>query len=162
MVYQPAEDTYLTLELIEGVESGNLCVEIGSGSCIIASQLATRCRHVVAVDIDLESCKSCPPDVDVVCSDAAEAVIRGDVAVSNPPYLPPDSPIDVTHHDVGALPRTLRWIASRRPRVVILTFSSLSRLDLILETLRVFCRVVEIGAYHLFFETMYSIKAVCN
>ncbi|MEM1902722.1 MAG: class I SAM-dependent methyltransferase [Pyrobaculum sp.] len=161
MVYPPSEDTYLTLELLKDVDYNDLCIEIGSGSCIISTYLSTKCRHVVAVDIDLNACKSCPPDIDVLCSDAAEAVARGDLVVSNPPYLPPETPLDSTHHDVGAVPKILRWITTHRPRVVVLTFSSLGRADLILDTLRTMCRIVDVGVYHLFFENIYTVRALC-
>ncbi|AET31908.1 N5-glutamine methyltransferase [Pyrobaculum ferrireducens] len=161
MPYTPAEDTYLTLESVEEIEEGDICVDVGTGTCIVGMALAAKCRVTLAVDIDLNSCKMCKPPVDVVCSDVANAVRRADVVVFNLPYLPPEEPTDAAVHDTGVVPRFLRWISMVRPRVVVLTFSSLGRADFILDALRAQCAVVRARKIHLFFETIYTVTAVC-
>lgn len=161
MPYKPAEDSYLTLETIEEIDGGGICVDVGTGYCIIAKKLATKCREVVAVDIDIEACKTCSSEIDVVCSDVGKAVKKVDVVVFNLPYLPPEEPIDITIHDTGVVPRFLRWISIVRPRVVVATFSSLGRADFILEALKAQCVVVAAAKLHLFFESIYSVVAIC-
>ncbi|ACB40319.1 methyltransferase domain-containing protein [Pyrobaculum neutrophilum] len=161
MPYQPAEDSYLTLEALEDVEGGDVCIDVGTGTCILAKSLAGRCRHVVAVDLDPEACKTCK-GVDVVCGDAASALRAGDVVVSNLPYLPPEEPVDPAIHDTGVVPKLLRWISYARPHKVVLTFSSLGRADLVMEALRPMCTVVRLARLHLFFESIYTVVAVCN
>ncbi|AAL64041.1 class I SAM-dependent methyltransferase [Pyrobaculum aerophilum] len=161
MPYKPSEDSYLTLEVVEELGGADICVDVGTGSCIIAEKLATKCRETVATDIDIEACKTCNWTIDVVCSDVGRAVRRADVAVFNMPYLPPEEPIDVSIHDAGVVSRFLRWISITRPRAVIATFSSLGRADFILEALRAQCVIVKVAKLHLFFETIYSVIAKC-
>jgi release factor glutamine methyltransferase len=161
MPYTPAEDSYQTLEALEEVERGDLCVDVGTGTCLLAKALLYKCRHVVAIDIDMEACKSCPPEVDVVCGDAAEALRKIDVLVSNLPYLPPEEPLDATVHDLGIVPKLLRQVTTHRPRVVVLTFSSLGRADHVIDTLRAMCTITTISKLHLFFEDIISVVAAC-
>mgnify|MGYP000732709805 CR=1 FL=1 len=161
MPYRPAEDSYLTLEALEELDSGDLCVDVGTGSCILAGALLGKCRQVVALDVDMEACRSCPREVDVVCGDAAEALGKCDVLVSNLPYLPPEEPLDVAVHDLGIVPRLLRWVAARRPRIVVFTFSSLGRADHLMEALRGMCRVTRVSKLHMFFEDIVTVVATC-
>jgi len=161
MPYTPAEDSYLTLEALEELDSGDLCVDVGTGSCILAKALLSKCRQVVALDVDMEACRSCPGEVDVVCGDAAEALRRCDVLVSNLPYLPPEEPLDIAVHDLDIVPKLLRWVVAHRPRVVVLTFSSLGRAEYLMETLRAVCRVTRISKLHMFFEDIVTVIATC-
>ncbi|MFN7105955.1 MAG: protein-(glutamine-N5) methyltransferase [Pyrobaculum sp.] len=159
-VYPPSEDTYLILEVVKDL-SGDVCIDVGTGSCILARRLAERCRHVIAIDVDIEACKSCPHDVDVVCGDGAAAFRRGDVLLSNLPYLPPEEPHYVDLYDLGLTQKVLRWISAFRPRVFVLTSSSLGRIDLILEATRAICRAARVAKLHLFFEDIYVVVALC-
>jgi release factor glutamine methyltransferase len=161
MPYTPAEDSYLTLEALEELSSGDLCVDVGTGSCMLAEALLGKCRQVVALDVDLEACRSCPREVDVVCGDAAEALRRCDVLVSNLPYLPPEEPLDIAIHDLGIVPKLLRWVAAHRPRVVVFTFSSLGRMEHLMDALRAMCRVTRISKLHMFFEDIITVVATC-
>jgi release factor glutamine methyltransferase len=161
MVYQPAEDTYLTLGALEGA-AGDICVDVGSGSCALAAALAGKCRQVVAIDVDANACKSCPDHVDVVCGNALDAVRRADTVVSNPPYLPPEEPLDPAVHDTGMIQRLLRWVSAERPRTVIITFSSLGRADLIIDALKAQCVIVRAAALHMFFESIFTVTAHCR
>lgn len=160
MPYPPAEDSYLTLEALEDI-SGDVCIDVGTGSCILAEKLSRRCKHTVAIDLDPEACKSCPKDIDVVCGDGADALRKGDVVVSNLPYLPPDEIDDIAVNDLGLTISVLRWVSAHRPKVVVLTTSTLGRLDLITETLRAICAIVKVVKLHILFESIYSIVALC-
>ncbi|MEM1571833.1 MAG: protein-(glutamine-N5) methyltransferase [Pyrobaculum sp.] len=162
MPYQPAEDSYLTQEAVDALEGADVCLDVGTGSCILAKALRYKCRRVVAVDVDLGACKSCTPEVDVLCNDAAWGIRRADIAVFNLPYLPPEDPLDVSIHDVGVVPKFLRWISATRPRVVVLTFSSLGRADFVMDALRTMCTVIRTARLHLFFESIYTVTALCG
>lgn len=159
MPYPPSEDTYLTLEALKNVH-GNICVDVGTGSCILARELAERCRHTIAIDIDMEACRNCG-SIDVICGDGAAALKTADVLVSNLPYLPPEEPLAVDLHDVGLASKVLRWISSNRPQTAVVTFSSLGRVDYLLEALRAICRIVELRQLHMFFESIYVVTANC-
>ncbi|MEM1597027.1 MAG: protein-(glutamine-N5) methyltransferase [Pyrobaculum sp.] len=161
MPYPPSEDSYLTLESIKSLDGSDLCVDVGTGSCILARELARKCRRVVAIDVDIDACRSCPEDVDVLCSDGAAPLRRADAVISNLPYLPPEEPLDTTVHDLGLVSKLLRWISAERPRVVVLTFSTLGRHDYIIEALEAFCAVVRVAKLHLFFESIITVTALC-
>ncbi|ABL88035.1 conserved hypothetical protein [Pyrobaculum islandicum DSM 4184] len=161
MTYKPAEDSYLTLEMLNEVR-GDVCIDVGTGSCILAKALVEKCRLIIAVDIEEEACRTCPNNIDVICSNATETLRGGDVVVSNLPYLPPEEPIDLTIHDLGIIPRVLRWISANRPHTVILTFSSLGRADFVFEALRSTCVILKIAKLHLFFESIFTVVAECQ
>jgi len=161
MPYAPAEDSYLTLEALDEVKTGNVCVDVGTGSCILAMALVGKCRQVVATDVDVEACRTCSDEVDVVCNDVTNALRACDVLVSNLPYLPPEEPIDTSIHDLGVVPRLLRWVSAYRPRVVVFTFSSLGRAELLMEALRAMCRISKVIKLHLFFEDIITVVAHC-
>ncbi|MEZ0319074.1 MAG: protein-(glutamine-N5) methyltransferase [Pyrobaculum sp.] len=161
MPYPPSEDSYLTLDSVRTLDNLDLCVDVGTGTCILAKEAAKRCRRVVAIDVDLDACRSCPENIDVLCSDGASPLRRADLVVSNLPYLPPEEPLDVAVHDIGLASRLLRWISAERPRVVVLTFSSLGRYDYIIEALETFCTIVRVAKLHLFFESILTVTALC-
>jgi release factor glutamine methyltransferase len=97
-VYQPEADTYLLLDAARNeVKTGDRVMEIGTGSGLIARELA-QVSDVVATDINPHAvlCARCS-GVNVVRSDLF-AGIRGafDLILFNPPYLPtqPEERID--------------------------------------------------------------------
>ena len=97
-VYQPEADTYLLLSAAKKeVKPGDRVLEIGTGSGLIARELALL-SDVVATDINPHAalCARCS-GVDVVRSNLF-AGIRGtfDLILFNPPYLPtqPEERID--------------------------------------------------------------------
>jgi release factor glutamine methyltransferase len=97
-VYQPEADTYLLLAAAQKeVKPGDRVLEIGTGSGLIARELAVT-TGVVATDINPHAvlCARCS-GVDVVRSDLF-AGIQGtfDLILFNPPYLPtqPEERID--------------------------------------------------------------------
>lgn len=163
MVYGPGEDTWLAVEVVSRcVEGGGVCVDVGSGRGYLSDALSTRCRHVVAVDINEHACRESSRH-DVVCCDAARCVKRADVVVSNPPYLPPEEPCTdweaLAIYDCGVLPAVLRVVAVLRPRIVVLVVSSMGRRDFVVEAMEALGYREELRAIvHMFFE---DIEAVC-
>ena len=97
-VYQPEADTYLLLNAARAeVKSGDRVLEVGTGSAIIAVELAG-VTGVVATDINPHAALCArEKGIDVVRSDLFSG-IRGtfDLILFNPPYLPtfPEDKID--------------------------------------------------------------------
>ncbi len=97
-VYQPEADTYLLLRAArDEVKPGDRVLEIGTGSAIIAVELAS-VTGVVATDINPHAALCAgEKGIDVVRSDLFLG-IRGifDLILFNPPYLPtfPEERID--------------------------------------------------------------------
>jgi len=97
-VYQPEADTSLLLETaLQEVKPGDRVLEVGTGSGLIAAEIA-RITRVVASDIN--------PHAVIAAHDAGVAVVRTDLfagirgpfdlVLFNPPYLPtrPDERMD--------------------------------------------------------------------
>ena len=89
-VYQPEADTYLLLEAArKEVKAGDRVLEVGTGSGLIAAEIA-KITRIVATDINPHAVISArDAGVDVVRTDLF-AGIRGpfDLVLFNPPYLP--------------------------------------------------------------------------
>jgi release factor glutamine methyltransferase len=97
-VYQPEADTCLLLETaMKEVKAGDRVLELGTGSGLIATEIA-RITRVVATDINPHAVLSAyNSGIEVVRTDIV-AGIRGpfDLILFNPPYLPtqPEERID--------------------------------------------------------------------
>ncbi len=97
-VYKPEADTYLLLDAArEEVKAGDHVLEIGTGSGLIAAELA-KVTGVVATDINPHAVLCARKrGVDVVQSDLFCGIRSSfDLIVFNPPYLPtqPEERID--------------------------------------------------------------------
>ncbi len=161
-IYKPQEDTYVTLRLISRLkEKFNICIDVGAGSCALSDALTRLCRHIVAIDINPYSCSACRGRHDVLCSHGLSAIARADLVVSNPPYLPPEEPPTdwetLAIYDYGLINHILRWTYAYRPRMLILTFSTLGRSDVIEEAVSALGRIVDKEIAHYFFEDIMSI-----
>ncbi|MEB3817103.1 MAG: methyltransferase [Desulfurococcales archaeon] len=188
-VYEPSDDTFLAIEglkkAIEYATQGKHStvldiVDIGSGTGLIskdALEIAPDIR-IVSVDISpyaVEATRGTlnipqEPRALVVQCDAGKCVWRADIAVFNPPYLPP-SPEDSLLEGLCngwylkslVNPEAMARMcleASRIAPIVVAVYSSLSPVD-ILKCLR--GRGYEVIATlkkKLFFEDLYSIVAV--
>ncbi len=92
-VYKPSEDTYL---MLENIICGDMILEIGSGTGIIAIDQALKGHNVTAVDIsndavDLikENSKMNNAEIKVFVSDLFSNIKeKYDTVLFNPPYLP--------------------------------------------------------------------------
>lgn len=89
-VYQPEADTYLLLgSAMDEVRPDDRVLEVGTGSGLIASQLALRAR-VIATDINPHAVRTARGrGAEIVRTDLF-AGLRGpfDLVIFNPPYLP--------------------------------------------------------------------------
>lgn len=104
-VYEPAEDTFLLAETVE-VRPGEVALDIGTGTGLIALLMARKARFVLGIDINPTAVELARrnaelnriKNVEFRLSDLFENVEgEFDVITFNPPYLPgePDEPIDL-------------------------------------------------------------------
>ncbi len=110
-VYEPAEDTWLALEGLKASRGAHVCIDIGTGTGILAVCMAPRCGYIIALDVDAcaVSCArrnlSWLINVDVVQCDGLSCVREPGgqkLLVFNSPYLPPTGEADDTAWSGGA------------------------------------------------------------
>ncbi len=98
-VYEPAEDSYLLIRALKHFDfKDKEVLEIGTGTGIIAIEVAKKGGRVLATDINpkavklaKENAKLYNVNIDVVESDLFEKVNKKfDFILFNPPYLPTD------------------------------------------------------------------------
>lgn len=95
-MYEPAEDSYLIEKHIKNYSSDS-CLEIGTGTGILALEASKYCKKVLAVDIDKEAIDYCKKNIKkknikFKLSDLFSNVEgKFDLILFNPPYLPNDS-----------------------------------------------------------------------
>lgn len=167
-IYGPAEDTWLTVRAVEkcvGPARPRLCIDVGSGGGYVTQALSGVCGATVAVDLNPAACCASKAWGDSVCCDALFCVVgRGDMAVvSNMPYLPPEEKADdweaLAIYDYYFTERLLSWVAVYRPRLVVLTTSTLGLADHVETSLRQLgYRTIHVEKNHMFFE---DIVALC-
>lgn len=104
-VYEPAEDTFLLAEAVE-VRPGEVALDVGTGTGLIALLMAKKARFVLGVDINPKAVEVARrnaglngiKNVEFRLSDLFENVEgEFDVITFNAPYLPgePQEPIDL-------------------------------------------------------------------
>ncbi|QDA30682.1 methyltransferase [Thermococcus indicus] len=104
-VYEPAEDTFLLAENL-AVREGDLALDVGTGTGLIALLMARKARSVLGVDINPLAVELAGENaringiknVEFRVSDLFENVSgKFDVITFNAPYLPgePEEPIDL-------------------------------------------------------------------
>lgn len=90
-VYSPAEDTLLLLDAArQEVRKDDRVLEVGTGSGLIARELSTAARCIIATDINPHAAISARDQgISIVRTDLF-GCIRGpfDLVLFNPPYLP--------------------------------------------------------------------------
>ncbi len=181
-VYEPAEDTWITLECgreaARAVRSVRLLVDVGSGTGVLGLTLALDASPAYAVLLDINPCAALnsldnarqwrlDALIDVAqCDNVSCLKLRGRcIVVYNTPYLP------VVDHDLEGLAwsggarellRTAEAVAESGPGCCIaVTFSSLAaHVDAVLTRLksrgfRIICRRLK----HVFFEDIVSVAA---
>jgi release factor glutamine methyltransferase len=90
-MYDPDEDSLLMVDTLRKMKlRGERALDMGTGSGVIAKELARTFTKVVACDIDPAVKKvKFPENVEAVVSDLFEKVEgRFDLIIFNPPYLP--------------------------------------------------------------------------
>ena len=104
-VYEPAEDTFLLAETLE-VRPGEIALDVGTGTGLIALLMARKAKYVLGVDVNPKAVELARrnarlngiSNVEFRLSDLFENVSgRFDVITFNAPYLPgePEKAIDL-------------------------------------------------------------------
>ncbi|NJE50079.1 HemK2/MTQ2 family protein methyltransferase [Thermococcus sp. 9N3] len=175
-VYEPAEDTFLLAETLE-VKPGEMALDVGTGTGIIALLMARKAKYVLGVDVNPKAVELARRNallngirnVEFRLSNLFENVSgRFDVITFNAPYLPgePEEPIDLAL--VGG--ETGREVIYRFIREVpdyltengrvYLVQSSITGIE---ETLNLFrevgLRAEVVAKRHLFFEDIVVVQA---
>ncbi|RKP14314.1 N6-adenine-specific DNA methyltransferase 1 [Piptocephalis cylindrospora] len=134
-VYEPAEDTFLLLDALEGDASlltsllPRVCLEIGSGSgcalTFLSTLLGPKNAVYMATDINalcthatLETGKRALTQIDPIRTDLVHGLRLGnpgmvDILLFNPPYVPTD-PSEVGSHGIEA-----SWAGGKEGREVL-------------------------------------------
>jgi release factor glutamine methyltransferase len=92
-VYEPGEDSWLLKSVLKDFAKG-VCLDMGTGSGILAEEAAKYCKKVIAVDVNkkaVEYCKKNCPDkrIEFRESDLFQNVPESfDTILFNFPYLP--------------------------------------------------------------------------
>ncbi len=175
-VYEPAEDTFLLAENL-AVKEGDVVLDVGTGTGLVALLMARKARYVLGVDINplavglarenarLNDIKN----VEFRLSDLFENVSgKFDVITFNAPYLPgePEEPIDLalvggeTGRDV--LDRFIREVPAhlKSGGTVQIVQSSITGVDETLKRLEKAELAAKVAAKrHVFFEDIVLITA---
>jgi len=94
-MYEPEEDSYLIEKYIKDYPSDS-CLDIGTGSGILAKEASKHCKKVLAVDIDKKVIKYCKTNIknkNITFKTSnlfSEVKNKFDLILFNPPYLPND------------------------------------------------------------------------
>jgi len=103
-MYEPREDSFLLKDVVKSV-SVKRALDMGTGSGIIARELAKNCEEVVAADVEDVEIEG----VNFVKSDLFERISgRFDIITWNAPYLPGDEYVDVDCGDGEIIVRFFR------------------------------------------------------
>lgn len=175
-VYEPAEDTFLLAENL-AVKEGDIALDVGAGTGLIALLMARKARYVLGVDINPIAVELARENarinniknVEFRVSDLFENVSgKFDVITFNAPYLPgePEEPIDlalvggergreVLDRFIQEVPRYLK------PRgTVQIVQSSITGVEETLRKLReVGLKGKVVAKVHVFFEDIVLINA---
>ena len=90
MIYEPAEDSELLLEVaLREVREEDEVVEIGAGSGFVAERLRGKCRFLLTIDISPHDVKELrKKGLDVVRTDIARRIKKKfSLILLNPPYV---------------------------------------------------------------------------
>jgi release factor glutamine methyltransferase len=175
-VYQPEEDTYLLLRAaVREVRTTDRVLEVGTGSGLIAADLACRAAQVIATDINPHAAAQARDrGVEVVRTDLFSGLSGPfDLVLFNPPYLPtqPEDRIDDwLEHALDGGP-TGRAVIERFVEDVDLVLAPFGRVLLLVSSLTGLDEVGELFARHGFVafvveserlegETLYVLRAM--
>ncbi|CAI1492417.1 Methylase of polypeptide chain release factors [Thermococcus nautili] len=175
-VYEPAEDTFLLAETLE-VKPGEMALDVGTGTGIIALLMARKAKYVLGVDVNPKAVELARKNallngignVEFCLSDLFENVSgRFDVITFNAPYLPgePEEPIDLAlvggetgREIIDRFIREVPDYLTKNGRVYLVQ-SSITGIE---ETLNLFrevgLRAEVVAKRHLFFEDIVVVQA---
>lgn len=102
MIYEPGEDSILLLEEIKKRElEGLRCLDIGTGSGILANKMHEEGGNVTATDINPEASENLNEGIEFIQSDLFEGIEEEyDLIVFNPPYLPGENEEDLDGSEI--------------------------------------------------------------
>ncbi len=176
-VYEPAEDTFLLAENLV-VRPGDVALDVGTGTGIIAMMMAEKARWVLGVDVNPSAVELARENaalngignVDFRLSDLFEDVEgRFDVITFNAPYLPGEPEEGIDRALVGGrggrevIDRFIREVACyvRPSGMVQLVQSSITGVKETLDRFRLYGFKPKIAAkLHVFFEDVVLINAL--
>jgi len=163
-IYSPSDDSYLILKYAKKYSKGK-CLDMGSGSGIIANEMLKFSKDVTSVDINPEviSYLSKNKKLKVIKSDLFSKVKdKFDCIFFNPPYLPTEEPKDLAldggKEGYEVILRFLKDVKSylKKEGVLILLISSLSKQKVIDDYLiKNKFKFKQIDKLKLFFEELY-------
>ncbi len=176
-VYEPAEDTFLLAETVE-VNPGEMALDVGTGTGIIALLMARKAKRVLGVDVNPKALELAKKNallngirnVEFRLSDLFENVSgRFDVIAFNAPYLPGEQEEVIDLALVGGergreiIDRFIREVPdylTEKGRVYLVQ-SSITGIG---ETLNLFrkvgLRAEVVAKRHVFFEDIVVVRAV--
>ncbi len=95
MIYEPREDSFIFKRYLEELDlEGKKCLDMGTGSGILAQTMKNEGAEVNAADINPEASDQLPEGIKFVESDLFENIEeKYDLIVFNPPYLPGEQEI---------------------------------------------------------------------
>jgi len=175
-VYEPAEDTFLLAETID-VKPGELALDIGTGTGLIALLMARKARFVLGVDVNPRAVELARKNallngitnIEFRVSDLFENVSgKFDVITFNAPYLPgePEEPIDLAFVGGKTGREVIDRFISEVPKYltkngrVYLVQSSITGIERTLELFEnVSLKAEVVARRHLFFEDIVVILA---
>lgn len=173
-IYEPSEDTYLILEIVN-LEGDEDVLEVGCGTGIISLYCSSQGCDVLSVDKDKKAlnntemnAKKNDIDISVKESDVFSEITKRDwnIIIFNPPYLP----------EVQNLPKDDRWDGGKKGDEIILRFlkkadgflsedgelyfcySSLSPKDKIKDIIEKKYEVIDKQKDEFFYETLYGVR----
>jgi release factor glutamine methyltransferase len=173
MIYEPAEDSELLLEVaLKEVKDDDEVIEIGAGSGFVAEKIRERCKFLVTTDISPYAVKELrKKGLDAIRTDIAAGIKKKfSLVLFNPPYLELeeelktgswlDTAIDGGKHGIEVIKKfldVLDEIMAEGGRAVII-FSSYNR-PFVFDEIKVRGYEHEVvGERGLFFEKLYAIK----
>lgn len=171
-VYEPAEDSYLLIDVLKNLKKIGWMLDLGTGSGIISLSIGERAKRIIATDINKEAIRKCLSKIkkrkfshkcDVIVCDLLTALRPNmfDIIAFNPPYLPDDGysiPLDVaTIKDMpkgDVIIRFIRmlpkYLGNGRAFMVASTLSDLNKIKREINQLGMKCRIISSKKF--FFE----------
>ncbi len=173
-VYSPREDSFLMCDILKNNEDkmkGKCVVDLGTGSGILAVEMAKHAKLVIATDISKNAVRYVKKymkmknsdNVFFVVCDLLNGIKKADWVVFNPPYLPTEKPGRIGDHttDGGTegcelILRFLRDFKNSNIPAAFLLFSSLSNPRKILTEMKnLGIKFEKVANKKIFFEELY-------